>query len=59
MDCNRLKMNDGKNEFIMFRLKAQLAGCITNSIDINETKMQKKKVIKYLGAWLDQNLTLT
>ena len=59
MDCNRLKMNNGKAEFIMFGSKVQLAKCITNSININGTEVQRSEVIKYLGAWLDQNLTLT
>ena len=59
MDCNRLKMNDGKTEFIMFGSKAHLAKCITNIININGTEVQRSEVIKNLGAWLDQNLTLT
>ena len=59
MDCNRLKMNDGKTEFIMFGSKVQLAKCITKSININGTKVQRSEVIRYLEAWLDQNLTLT
>ena len=42
----------------MFRSKVQLAKCITNNININGTEVQKSEVIKYLGAWLDQNLTL-
>ena len=58
MDCNRLKMNNGKTEFIMFGSKV-LAKCITNIININGTKVQRSEVIKYLGAWLDQNMTLT
>ena len=59
MDCNRFKMHDGKTEFIMFGSKVQLAKCITNNININGTEVQRSEVIKYLGAWLDQNLTLT
>ena len=59
MDCNRLKINDGKTEFIMFGSKVQLAKCITNSININGNEVQRSEVIKYLGAWLHQNLTLT
>ena len=59
MECNRLKMDNGKTEFITFGSKVQLAKCITNSININGTKVQKIEVIKYLWAWLDQNLTLT
>ena len=57
MDCNRLKMNDHKTEFIMFGSKVQLAKCITNSININGTEVQRSEVLKYLGAWLDQHLT--
>ena len=37
MDENRLKMNDGKTEFIMFGAKKQLAKCKTTSIDVNKT----------------------
>ena len=59
MDCNRLKMNDGKTEFIMFESKVQLTKCITNIIYINGTEVQRSEVIKYLQAWLDQNLALT
>ena len=59
MDCNRLRMNNGKTDFIMFGSKLQLAKCITNSININGTEVQRSEVRKYLGAWLDQNLTLT
>ena len=35
MDYNRVKMNDGKTEFIIFGSKVQLAKCITNIININ------------------------
>ena len=59
MDSNILKMNDGKTEFIMFGSTVQQAKWITNIININGTKVERNEVIKYLGAWLDQNLTLT
>ena len=53
MDCNILKMNNGKTEFIMFGSKVQLAKCITNSININGTEVQRSEVIKYLGlGWM-------
>ena len=35
MDGNRLKMNDGKTEFIMLGSKYQLNKCITHQININ------------------------
>ena len=59
MDYNRLKMNYGKIEFMMFGSKVQLAKCITNIININGTGVQRSEVMQYLEAWLDQNLTLT
>ena len=46
MDCNKLKMNDGKTELIMFGPKVQLAKCITHIININGTKVQRSEVIK-------------
>ena len=57
MDENRLWMNDGKTEFIMFGAKIQLTKCKTTSIDVNKTVVSKNKVVKYLGTWMDCNLT--
>ena len=48
MDENRLKMNDGKMEFIMFGVKKQLAKCKTTSIDVNKTVVNNSQVVKYL-----------
>ena len=50
-------MNDGKTEFIMFGAKKQLAKCTTTSIDVNNTEVSMSKVVKYLGTWMDSNLT--
>ena len=58
MDENGLKMNDGKMEFIMFGAKKQLAKCKTTSIDINKTVVNNSEVVKYLGSWMDCNITL-
>ena len=57
MDENRLKMNDGKMEFIMYGAKKQLAKCKTTSIDINKTVVNNSEVVKYLGTWMDCTLT--
>ena len=51
-DQNRVKMNDGKTEFIMFASKKQLEKCVTTSIDVNSTLVNCSTIIKYLGAWL-------
>ena len=58
MDGNRLKMNDGKTEFIMFGSKYQLNKCITHQININGVPVQSADVIRYLGAWMDKYLSL-
>ena len=57
MDENRLKMNNVKTEFIMFGAKKQLAKCKTTSIDVNKTVVNNSGVVKYLGTWMDCNLT--
>ena len=49
-------MNDEKTEFIVWSQK-QLAKCTTTSIDVNNTKVRTSKVVKYLGTWMDSNLT--
>ena len=41
MDENRLWMNDGKTEFIMFGAKKQLAKCTTTILDVNNTEVHK------------------
>ena len=43
--------------FIMFGAKKQLAKCKTTSIDVNKTVVSKSEVVKYLGTWMDCNLT--
>ena len=58
MDQKKLKMNDGKREFIMFASKKQLDKCVTTNIDVNGMTVNCSPIIKYLGAWLDQHMQL-
>ena len=58
MDGNRLKMNYGKTEFIMYRSRYQINKCITHQINISGVPVQKADVVKYLGAWMDKHLSL-
>ena len=53
MDINRLKMNDGKMEFALFRSRKQMAKCISDGMNVNGTRIDKSKVIKYLRVYLD------
>ena len=50
-------MNDGKTEFMMFGSKYQLSKCVTHQININGASMQNADVIRYLGAWMDKQLS--
>ena len=56
MDANRLKMNDGKTEFIIFGSKRMLQQCQTEELDVNSVTVTKSPCIKLLGANLDQDL---
>ncbi|KAJ8039461.1 hypothetical protein HOLleu_17189 [Holothuria leucospilota] len=58
MQCNRLKMNDEKSEFIIFGSKNQLPKCITNVITIGDIPVHRSDKIKLLGVFLDESLNL-
>ena len=56
MDLNRLKLNNAKTEYIQFGSRQQLAKCMCDCIDVNETIVSRSDFIKYLGANLDRFL---
>ena len=58
MDLNRLNMNDGKTEFALFRSRQQLAKCISESMKMNRTRIDKSEVIEYLGVYLHATLSI-
>ena len=58
MDKNCLKLNNAKTELILFGSQQTLSKCITNSININGHEVNRSVTIKYLGAWLDQELLM-
>ena len=47
-------MNTSKTEFILFGSCKQLQEFITNSFNVNGDTVERSYVIKYLGAWLDE-----
>ena len=57
MDHNRLKMNSDKTEFILIGSKQQLQKSHTKQININSENIARSEAIKYLGAWIDSNLS--
>lgn len=58
MNGNRLKMNDSKTEFIQFGSKQQLKKCVAQNLVVNNCEIGKAHVIKYLGVYLDENITM-
>ena len=57
MDQNRFKMNSDKTEFILIGSRQQLQKCHSKQININSENIAKSETIKYLGAWIDSNLS--
>ena len=57
MDQNHLWMNSSKTKFILIGSKQRLAKCETDIININGEPVKLSKGIKYLGAWIDSQLS--
>ena len=58
MDGVKLKMNSDKTEYIQFGSRQQLEKCVTETININGDIINKVDCIRYLGVFLDKNLTM-
>ena len=57
MDSMRLKMNEGKTEFIIIGSSHQIAKCSTTHLNVNNIEVQRSSVIKYLGTHMDKKLS--
>ena len=58
MDCCKLAMNTAKMEFVVFSVRAQPAKTNISSIDAVGDVVYQSTVVKYLGAYLDEQLKL-
>ena len=58
MDGNRLKMSNGKIEFILLGSRSQLTKCPTEVVDVNGIMVPRSESFHYLGVWLDQCMSL-
>ena len=58
MNSGRLKMNNSKSEFIIFGNKTHIDKCISDGLRIEDDTVNRSQIVKYLGAWLDRELTL-
>ena len=54
MDSMRLKMTEGKTEFIIIGSSHQIAKCFTTQMKVNNVEVQRSSVIKYLGTHMDE-----
>ena len=57
MDSMRLKMNEGKTEFIIIGSGHKIAKCSTTHLNVNNIEVQRSSVIKYLGTHMDEKLS--
>ena len=57
MDSMRLKMNEGKTEFIIIGSSHQIAKCSTTQLKVNNVEVQRSSVIKYFGTHMDERLS--
>ena len=53
MSRNRLQMNNAKTDVLLIGSQSQLNKCVTLALNINGTMVQISRMIKYLGAFLD------
>ena len=56
MNENRLKMNVQKMGLMFLGSKQQVKKCESSDIRVTDDKVERPKVTKYLGSWLDENL---
>ena len=57
MNSLYLQMNEAKTEYMQFGSNQQLSKCRCDKIDVNESEIQKNSNIKFLGSYLDENLS--
>ena len=58
MDENKLKMNNDKTEFILFGSRQQLRKTHTTILDVNSVFIDRSDCVRYLGADLDERLSM-
>ena len=58
MDSNRLRMKNGKAEFILIGSRSQLTKCTNEVVDVNGTEVPRSESICYLGLQFDQYMSL-
>ena len=58
MSSVRLKINKSKLEFIIFGNRTKVNKCASDGLRIEGKIVNRSQIAKYLGAWMDTDLTL-
>ena len=58
MNSVRLKMNNSKLKFILYGNRTQVNKCTSEGLRIEGEIVNRSQIVKYLGAWLDSELSL-
>jgi hypothetical protein len=58
MLCDKLKINDGKTDFILIGTRQQLLKVHVNSLAVGDVRVSSVTSVKNLGTWMDSNLNL-
>ena len=59
MTTDKLKLNDGKTEFIIIVTRAQLDKMNITKLSIDQVKVSAVSSVRNLGTWFDNHLTMT
>ena len=59
MTTDKLKLNDGKTEFIIIGTRAQLDKINITKLGIDQVKVSAVISVRNLGTWFDNHLTIT
>ena len=58
MLCDKLKINDGKTEFVIIGTRQQLSKVHVDSLAVGDAQVSPVQSVKNLGTWIDSNMSL-
>ena len=58
MLCDKLKINDGKTEFVIIGTHQQLSKVHVDSLAVGDAHVSPVQSVKNLGTWIDSNMSL-
>ena len=57
MLCDKLKINDGKTEFVIIGIRQQLSKVHFDSLAVGDDQVSPVQSVKNLGTWIDSNMS--